>query len=59
MVWWRCYNRIKNHFNPSPRWTEVDAVIVMCKAALEPALNSIKNIIGTKQYSCLFKWYWS
>ena len=28
---------------------KVDAVIVMCKAtALEPALNSIKNIIGDK-----------
>ena len=27
----------------------VDAVIVMCKATvLEPALNSIKNIIGEK-----------
>ena len=34
----------------------VDAVIVMCKAtALEPALNSIKNIIGEKLFSCLFK----
>ena len=39
----------------------VDAVIVMCKAtSLEPALKSVKNIIGEK--NCLHvisKWIWS
>ena len=34
----------------------VDAVIVMCKAtSLEPALKSVKNIIGEKLPSCHFK----
>ena len=39
----------------------VDAVIVMCKATvLEPALNSIKNIIGEKNCFYVFsKWFWT
>ena len=40
--------KVKATLDPSSL-DKVDAVIVMCKAtALEPALNSVKNIIGDK-----------